>query len=323
MQYRLSTLLLAFVVVWSALAVFGMAGLIVAAVLLAIAAYVRSARSMGRALITVCLIILCLLFLVALLSPAVQTAREASRRAQCANNLRQIGLALLNYETASGRLPPAVETDKQGRPMHSWRVRILPYMEYGALYKAYGPNNSKLTDVYIPYFVCPTDSTVQVRPLTSYVAVTGPGTVWDSRKTSLDQWHVMLVEVADSGIHWAEPRDLTLDEACRAFGDGPGPWISYMVSGGFFYQDEKVGGGNVLFSDGHVEFIPVGLPPETLRGLFTGDEKAWQACEQFQAAILWRINWTNCAALAVLVISYGVMLFRPREKRPAEAEPAK
>ena len=64
------------------------------------------------------------------------------------------------------------------------------------------------------------------------------------------------------------------------------------------------------------------MPLETLRGLFTGDEKARKACEEFRSARQRRINWTNCTALAVLILSYAVLLFRPRDKRPSQVEPA-
>ena len=71
--------------------------------------------------------------LVALLLPAVQAAREAARRMQCSNNLKQIGLALLTYENANESLPPG------GLPSptaygHSWWVRILPHLEQGNIY---------------------------------------------------------------------------------------------------------------------------------------------------------------------------------------------
>ena len=105
-----------------------------------------------------------------------------------------------------------------------------------------------------------------------------------------------------------EPRDLTLDEACRGVGDGSRMRISncHTVPGGFFFQDE-VAGSYVLFSDGTVWFIPAGLPPETLKGVFTGDEKAMQACTAYQR----RIHWTNCIAVAVLVVSYAALLLEP------------
>ena len=69
----------------------------------------------------------------------------------CTNNLKHIGLALLNYNDIFGCFPPAYTTDANGKPMHSWRVLILPFIEQQTLYKRYrfdepwdGPNNSLL-----------------------------------------------------------------------------------------------------------------------------------------------------------------------------------
>jgi hypothetical protein len=56
-------------------------------------------------------------------------AHEAARRVQCSNHLRQIGLALHNYHDFYGSLPPAFVADSHGKPIHSWRVLILPFME--------------------------------------------------------------------------------------------------------------------------------------------------------------------------------------------------
>jgi hypothetical protein len=61
-----------------------------------------------------------------LLLPMVTTPHEGPRRSQCRNHLRQIGLALHNYHDKYGCLPPAYIADKNGRPLHSWRVLILP-----------------------------------------------------------------------------------------------------------------------------------------------------------------------------------------------------
>src|SRR5437867_4482802 len=87
--------------------------------------------------------------LVALLLPATRSGgREAARRMQCSNYHKQIGLALQNYHDDYHSFPPAYIADADGKPMHSWRVMILPYMERKGLYDKYdlnepwnGPNN--------------------------------------------------------------------------------------------------------------------------------------------------------------------------------------
>ncbi len=102
--------------------------------------------------------------LVALLLPAVQAAREAARKAQCSNNLRQISIALQSYAATYGHFPPAATVDKNGRPLMSWRVAILPFMEQNALYRQYDPNqpwnsakNSIFAKTLLPEFRCPSD----------------------------------------------------------------------------------------------------------------------------------------------------------------------
>ena len=67
--------------------------------------------------------------LIALLSPANRCNWPVARRAHCANNLKQIALASLGYEQAHNALPPAYTMDASGRPLHSWRTLILPFLE--------------------------------------------------------------------------------------------------------------------------------------------------------------------------------------------------
>jgi hypothetical protein len=74
--------------------------------------------------------------LVALLLPATQAARESARRAQSMNNLKQLSLGLLNYESAKKVLPNQIYT-KDAKPLLSWRVQILPYMEEMDLYNQF------------------------------------------------------------------------------------------------------------------------------------------------------------------------------------------
>src|SRR5262249_8788303 len=78
--------------------------------------------------------------LIALLLPAVQAAREAGRRAQCINNLKQIGIAMHNYHDVTGSLPPGHRSSIAG----TWQTFILPYVEGNAMYNAYNQNGSYL-----------------------------------------------------------------------------------------------------------------------------------------------------------------------------------
>jgi prepilin-type processing-associated H-X9-DG protein len=333
MQFRLSTPLLAFVVVGSSLAVFGVElGVPVAVALLAVAAFVRS-PTVGKVPPPVVAVLLLVVFLTwlyyCMLLVALPVSRHVARQIDCMNNLRLIGLALQNYENVNGSLPPAVVVDEKAKATHSWRLLIMPYLDHNGVYKAYdfhepwnGPNNGKLAAERMPDFCCPSDPSTRRRPMTSYVAVTGPGTVWDAHHAAGTPPRVMVIEVTNSNINWMEPRDLTLDEACRRLGNGTSPDISRhsKSSDGFFFWDEAKG-ANVAFSDGSVEFIPAGLPPETLRGLIMGDAKAWAACGEFQATRQQHIHWTNCIAVAVLVLSYALLLLRPRKAEPATPHP--
>ncbi len=110
--------------------------------------------------------------LIALLLPAVQAAREAARRLQCSNNLKQVGLALLSYESSHGVFPPgALETADGLHWGHSWWVRILPYIEQNTIYDQFdqeGPptgwlggndhNADLLRKKYFPFMRCPSST---------------------------------------------------------------------------------------------------------------------------------------------------------------------
>src|SRR5262245_38698724 len=79
------------------------------------------------------------LILVPCLLSMIETGghRTASQRSQCKNNMKQIGLALHNYAEMYGSFPPAYIADDNGRPMHSWRVLILPFIDQVPLYNQY------------------------------------------------------------------------------------------------------------------------------------------------------------------------------------------
>jgi prepilin-type processing-associated H-X9-DG protein len=205
--------------------------------------------------------------LVALLLPAVQAAREAARRAQCSNNLKQIGVALLNYESANGALPPATFTDDHGKPMKSWRVAVLPYLEEQSLFQQYdskqpwdSPQNRALGNRPMPSFRCPSDGDAAANlGQTNYVRVVGKDTVGgmpneavkSSDITNGSSNTIMLVEVCGLNINWEEPRDITVDELMDLVAKRQ--------------ASRHVGGFNVLMADGSVHFISYDIDPETLR----------------------------------------------------------
>src|SRR5262245_3028814 len=107
-----------------------------------------SERRSGFTLIELLVVIAIIAVLIALLLPAVQAAREAARRAQCTNNLKQLGLAIANYESANTVLPsgdtygvgngfcssPGFGNGCQNTP---WFVLMLPYIEQSTLYNAF------------------------------------------------------------------------------------------------------------------------------------------------------------------------------------------
>src|SRR5881227_1150297 len=90
-------------------------------------------RRRGFTLIELLVVIAIIAVLIALLLPAVQAAREAARRSQCVNNLKQIGLGVMNYESSIGCFPPG----EKGCCWGTWNVFILPYIEQSALYNSW------------------------------------------------------------------------------------------------------------------------------------------------------------------------------------------
>jgi prepilin-type N-terminal cleavage/methylation domain-containing protein/prepilin-type processing-associated H-X9-DG protein len=122
-------------------------------------------RRRGFTLIELLVVIAIIGVLIALLLPAVQSAREAARRAQCTNNLKQLGLALHNYENSVGAFPygaNAYPTKLGG----NWAIFILPTLEQGPLYNAFNfslatndTTNANLTvaKTIVNAFICPSD----------------------------------------------------------------------------------------------------------------------------------------------------------------------
>ncbi|MFO0892299.1 MAG: DUF1559 domain-containing protein [Isosphaeraceae bacterium] len=121
----------------------------------------------GFTLIELLVVIAIIAVLISLLLPAVQSAREAARRAQCANNLKQIGLALHGYVSAHGAFPPGrINTHIAGRG-NTWGAyaQLLPQLELTQVYNAFNfnlspdldPANTTGAAIFVASFLCPSD----------------------------------------------------------------------------------------------------------------------------------------------------------------------
>jgi len=102
----------------------------------------RNSYATGFTLIELLVVISIIGILVSLLLPAVQSARAAAHRAQCLNNMKQIGLALHNYESSNKRFPPGGLNGSGSSYGHSWWVRILPVVEQNAVYDRFNQKAS-------------------------------------------------------------------------------------------------------------------------------------------------------------------------------------
>ena len=328
LQFSLRTLLLLCVVLGSSLAVFGGWGIVVFGLVVGLAIYVQRAQSLPS-LGEFVVIVVVLLFLVALLLPAVQTARESGRHAQCLNNLMQIATALHHYEQANGCFPPAYVAGKDGRPLHSWRTLILPYMDLSDLYNLFkfsepwdGPNNKKPRTVPVMVYVCPSDPAFRqlAAARTSYVAVVGPNTAWaGGRPRKLADFGkdasttIMLVEVTNSGIAWAEPKDLSLDSITAADDKSNTPTFTgtHGRREAFFFTYGDGPCINVAMADGSVRTLRLGnRSADELRKLF----EIGGCTEEVLYESARRVNWPNLAALAVWLVSVGALLTRGAEQ---------
>ena len=207
---------------------------------------------------------------VGLLLPAVQKVREAAARTQSANNLKQIMLACHSYHDVMGHFPADI-VDKTGKPILSWRVAILPYIEQDNVYKNFkldepwdSEHNKKMSSVTIKTFLSPSamagGAGENVQGKTNYRGVSGPGAAFEPGKkikiTDFTDGTSNTIVVIETGelVEWAKPgNDFPFDPK------KPLPKFKMPHAGGF-----QVGLG-----DGSVRFIRETIAEATLKAMFT------------------------------------------------------
>ena len=168
---------------------------------------------------------------------------DKTGRHHVANEMRQLGLAILNYESGHQHLPPAYKTDASGRPAHSWRVLILPLLnseQSEQIYQQYrldqpwdSPHNlSVASQLNEPLFGDESDPT-----LATYKLVSGPGTPFGAdTKTKLEHgvdhsnW-LAIVEDVSSPVLWTKPDDLTPAQVVKIFDAKNNPDGMFKKSG--------------------------------------------------------------------------------------------
>lgn len=211
--------------------------------------------------------ILFTMLLMALLLPAVQQAREAARRSQSKNNLKQIALALHNYHETHRVFPPGGTAKTDGTPYHSWQTYILPFMDQAPLYNRIdfqepwtAHQNQNLFKLEIPQYLNPNINekfTPDGFGMSHYVAnEKAMGTnsqlrirnVKDGLSTT-----IMAFEAADHFKAWGDPTN---------FGDP----VDYIGSG---HKTPYRGGSHVMLGDGSVRFVSENIDPALLEALST------------------------------------------------------
>ncbi len=203
---------------------------------------------------------------IALLLPAVQKVREAADRINTANDLKQITLAMHNYNDAMRTLPPAAICDKNGKKLLSWRVAILPYIEQEALYRQFkldepwdGPNNSKLIPMIPRTYALHHDPSAE--PGATYFRVfVGNGAAFDWCKGAHmpgdfkdGTSNTILVVEAGASVPWTKPEELEFNP------DGALPPLGGHYSGGFMAG----------MADAAVRMVPKSTGPQTLKAAIT------------------------------------------------------
>ena len=199
-----------------------------------------------------------------------RSAMDGSERRRCVDNLKQIGLALHNYHSTHGSFPPSASRDKQGRPLLSWRVHILPFLDQQqTLFNEFhldepwdSAHNKPLVAKMPTTYINPkTSRKLQKSGKTTYLVPVGKSTIFTggagikiNEVTDGTSNTIMAVDASDAlAVEWTKPEDWTVDPEVKKdalFGHYPeGAWM--------------------LFADGSARFIKQGISLTTLNSLLT------------------------------------------------------
>jgi RNA polymerase sigma factor (sigma-70 family) len=198
--------------------------------------------------------------------PAQEDGATLRARAQSVNNLKMLALAMHNFasNSAETRFAPAA-IRKDGKPLLSWRVALLPYLDEKALYAKFhldepwdSPHNKTLLNE-MPTIYAPVIRTDEPRGATYYQVFTGPGALFEDplgpKLLDIKDGTSNTVMVAEAGspVPWTKPEDMEVNNK------KPLPALGRLFRDGF----------NAAFADGSVRFLRASLNPKVIRALIT------------------------------------------------------
>ncbi|MFO0909744.1 MAG: DUF1559 domain-containing protein [Isosphaeraceae bacterium] len=165
----------------------------------------------------------------AVVKAPIDAVQDSARRTECMNNLKMIGLAMHNYHDTHGTFPPAVSRDKAGKPLLSWRVHILPFLDQAALYQQFhldepwdSPHNRALISKMPATYACGSANPALAREgKTTYVVASGKATAFPpDRATRIADFtdgtsNTILIfqTVDDRAVVWTQPADYEVKDA--------------------------------------------------------------------------------------------------------------
>jgi hypothetical protein len=224
---------------------------------------------------------------------AIAAVREATHYAQSTNHMKQILLAIHNFESSYGFLPPAVIYGPDGKPWHSWRTLLLPFLDQNELFKRYdfsqpwdSPKNKAVVETVVPVFQDPVYGK-STQPMTHYAALVGERAMFrpsgakitdtarplDNLKaggrsfaeiTDGTSNTIMIAPVSpDRKIPWAKPEDIVFDANFPDPGEPGGIAMPYGTAEG---KNRRAPVGRV---DGSIFALPMDTPKDTLAAMIT------------------------------------------------------
>jgi hypothetical protein len=220
---------------------------------------------------------------VVFLGSSVQLVREASTRMVLQENLKLLALAMHTYHEAQGQFPPAALCDKGGRPLLSWRVLLLPYLDQGDLYQQFkldepwdSPHNLPLQEKMPSIYELPDGFRGSGEPhATIFQVFVGPGTAFEGcegtnyKKDFPDgASNTLLIITAEEAVPWTKPADLDYAPGRPLPALGVRLWLG---TPNLFVSTPWVG---LAFADGHSQCLDGRQVSEkTLRALITRNGK--------------------------------------------------